>query len=303
MNSPKTFCRWIAIISFNLLLFGSLLWSQTAKQYTYENGRLIAVETTCAYILSPPSASVPVGGATGLTVNITCNSSCSWIASSNAAWITVTAGGSGTGNGTVRYSISANTGSERIGTITIGSQTFTITQEGICTYSISPGVNNIEYGGGTGTVSVDCIRSNCPWTASSNAAWITVTAGGSGTGDGTVAYSVAGNSGSARTGTITIAGQTFTINQTGSPIRIGITGYLTLQAAYNAATNGATIQCQNVQFIENLLVNRNISITLQGGYNSDFTATNGNMSEIKGLIITNAGGGTLTIRNFILANQ
>jgi hypothetical protein len=78
---------------------------------------------------------------------------------------------------------------------------------------------------------------------------------------------------------------------------------LTLQAAYNAATNGAIIQCQNVRFIENILVNRNISITLQGGYNSDFTATNGNMSEIKGLITTTAGGGTLTIRNFILANQ
>ena len=51
------------------------------------------------------------------------------------------------------------------------------------------------------------------WTASSNNPWITVTSGSSGSGAGTVGYSVASNSGSARTGTITIAGQTFTVSQ------------------------------------------------------------------------------------------
>jgi len=55
----------------------------------------------------------------------------------------------------------------------------------------------------------------CTWTAASNAAWITVANNGSsGTGNGTVHFNVAGNTGSvARTGTITVAGQTFTVSE------------------------------------------------------------------------------------------
>src|SRR5206468_9799643 len=48
----------------------------------------------------------------------------------------------------------------------------------------------------------------------SNVSWITITGGASGTGIGTVTYSVATNTGaSPRTGTLTIAGQTVTITQ------------------------------------------------------------------------------------------
>jgi hypothetical protein len=49
----------------------------------------------------------------------------------------------------------------------------------------------------------------------SNASWITVTGGASGTGDGTVAYAVDAYTGKPRNrnGTITIAGQTFAIKQ------------------------------------------------------------------------------------------
>ncbi|MDQ4122089.1 MAG: DUF5050 domain-containing protein [Acidobacteriota bacterium] len=47
--------------------------------------------------------------------------------------------------------------------------------------------------------------------------WLTVTSGQSGNGSGTVTYSVAQNAtGLQRTGTITIAGQTFTVNQSGN---------------------------------------------------------------------------------------
>ena len=48
---------------------------------------------------------------------------------------------------------------------------------------------------------------------SCNDAWITVTGGASGTGNGTTDYSVAANTGGVRTGTCTIAGETFTVNQ------------------------------------------------------------------------------------------
>ena len=59
--------------------------------------------------------------------------------------------------------------------------------------------------------------SGCNWTAtvsSSASSWITITSGASGSGNGTVTYAVAGNSSaSSRTGTMTIAGQTFTVTQ------------------------------------------------------------------------------------------
>jgi hypothetical protein len=54
----------------------------------------------------------------------------------------------------------------------------------------------------------------CPWTATSNASWITITSGVSG--NGTVAYSVGpyGGPPKRRTGTMTIARQTFSVQQT-----------------------------------------------------------------------------------------
>jgi hypothetical protein len=81
-----------------------------------------------------------------------------------------------------------------------------------CTYGISPTSANVGASGGSGTVSVST-QAGCSWTATSNASWITITSGASGSGNGTVTYSVAANTGAARTGTLTIAGQTFTVNQ------------------------------------------------------------------------------------------
>ncbi|MBF8276210.1 MAG: hypothetical protein HW390_1283 [Candidatus Brocadiaceae bacterium] len=81
-----------------------------------------------------------------------------------------------------------------------------------CTYSISPTSKSFSKSGGSGSVKVKT-SSDCSRTAVSNAAWITVTSGSSGTGKGMVAYSVSANTGSARTGTLTIAGKTFTVKQ------------------------------------------------------------------------------------------
>ncbi len=67
--------------------------------------------------------------ATSGSVAVTARSGCGWTAANNDAWITVTSGATSTGDGTVNYSVAANTTmSQRIGTITIGGQTFTVTQ-------------------------------------------------------------------------------------------------------------------------------------------------------------------------------
>lgn len=85
---------------------------------------------TCTGSLSPSTqTSAAVGGA--LSVTITAAATCNWTAISNASWIAVTAGASGTGNGTTTLMASTNTDlAQRIGTVTIANQSFTVTQAG-----------------------------------------------------------------------------------------------------------------------------------------------------------------------------
>ena len=82
-----------------------------------------------------------------------------------------------------------------------------------CTVNFSPlSPATVGSAGANSSVGLAFGTSNCPWTANSNAPWITnVTAAG--TGNGSVSYAVAANIGPFRSGTITIAGQTYTVNQ------------------------------------------------------------------------------------------
>lgn len=170
--------------------------------------------TSCSYSIDPRNDSVAALGGTG-TVSVSTTSTCTWTASSNVPWIAITSGASGTGSGSVSLNVAANTGAARSGTATIAGQTFTVSQAAFvasCSYSISPTTRNVAAAADTGTVSVTS-ASGCTWTASSNTPWLTIASGQSGTGNGTVAYAVQANEGGARTGTLTIAGQTFTVAQ------------------------------------------------------------------------------------------
>jgi len=86
---------------------------------------------SCTYSLSSPSQSFTASAGTG-SFTVQTQSGCSWTAASNnTSWITITGGSSGSGNGPVNYSVTANTGSGgRTGTITAAGITFTITQAG-----------------------------------------------------------------------------------------------------------------------------------------------------------------------------
>ncbi|MEP7116805.1 MAG: BACON domain-containing carbohydrate-binding protein [Acidobacteriota bacterium] len=173
-----------------------------------------AAAVPCTYAISPATASIAAPGGTGTTA-VAAGTGCSWTATSNAAWLTVTAGASGAGNGSVAFSAAANAGSARTGTITVASRTFAVTQAAAatpCSYAINPATAAYTALGGNGTVAV-ATGTGCAWTTTSNAAWITVTTGASGSGNGAAGFSVAVNLGSARTGTITVAGQTFSVTQ------------------------------------------------------------------------------------------
>jgi hypothetical protein len=90
-----------------------------------------------------------------------------------------------------------------------------------CTYSLSPKSKTANSNGSSGSVRVTAAMKSCAWTASSNGGWIAIKSGSSGAGNGTVAYSVSANPGTApRTATMTVAGQTFEITQSGAPCKI-----------------------------------------------------------------------------------
>jgi hypothetical protein len=169
--------------------------------------------TACTYTASPTSNGLTASGGTG-SVGVTAGSGCGWTGVSNASWITVTSGASGTGNGTVNYSVAANaTTSVRTGTLTVAGQTITVTESGACSFTASPASQSLTASGGTGSVAVTA-GSGCGWTDASNVSWITVTSGASGSGNGTVNYSVAVNaSATPRTGTLTVAGKTITVTE------------------------------------------------------------------------------------------
>lgn len=84
-----------------------------------------------------------------------------------------------------------------------------------CSFSVSPSSHSFRAVGDSGSIQVTA-PVNCGWTAVSNDSFITINSGNSGTGTGAVVYSVAPTiSGVSRTGTVTVAGATFTVNQAG----------------------------------------------------------------------------------------
>ncbi len=170
----------------------------------------------CIYTISPTAAHYLAVGGTG-SIAVTAGAGCAWTAVSNAAWLTVDSGTPGTASGTIGYTVAANaTTVSRTGTITAAGSTFTVTQDGTvpCTYSITPTTASFTSTGGTGTIAVTA-NAGCTWSVSSAATWLTFTPA-SGSGNGTVTYTVAANTSSlTRTGTLIVAGNTLTVTQTG----------------------------------------------------------------------------------------
>ena len=204
-------------------------------------GQSFAVTQTgqaCTFAISPVSTSVPAAAASS-NVSVDTTAGCSWTASSSASWLSITSGGSGSGDGTVAFNIGANPDlAPRTGTMTIGGQTFTVNQAGVvCTPTIAPVSASVGSTGAQGTVSLT-LPAACSWTASSGASWITISGAASGTGSGSVGYSVAANtSTSSRSGNLTIAGQTFSVSQAGITCSYSVAP--TTAPAPNTAGNGS----------------------------------------------------------------
>jgi uncharacterized protein (TIGR03437 family) len=204
----------------------------------------------CSYSLSTASQGIGASGGVG-SVGVTASPGCDWTAASNDAWLSVTTGASGNGNGTVGFLAAPNPGvSQRSGTLNIAGQTFTVTQAGTalnCTYTLGPTIQSIvPVGGGTGSVQLTTTP-GCPWTSASNVSWILITGGAAGSGSGTVQYSVLANAGPQRAGSLTIAGQNFGITQSGDPsVRITDVRSITDFGNVPGFTSGSWLQITGV---------------------------------------------------------
>ncbi|MGA3280553.1 MAG: hypothetical protein ABSD50_06165, partial [Smithella sp.] len=147
--------------------------------------------------------------------------------------------------------------------------------------SISPASATYPAAGGSGSVTLTA-TSGCYWAVQSLANWITITSSPLyGIGSGTINYSVANNTGSAQTGYVNIAGQTFTVNQCAFFPNYTITN-----------STGATIYRQSGGNCSNSIFN-NGTYTLSSSGTVTFYPTRGSGNSCQGTSITITGAQAL----------
>jgi hypothetical protein len=145
--------------------------------------------------------------------------------------MTMTAGTSGLGSGTVRFRISDNWDAPRNGVVMVrwptptAGQNLQVAQAG-CYYAVTRDTFTFGATGANDAFEVVTMsepntcggpqQNGCVWTAISDAAWITVTSSMPRSGDDRVSFSVAPNPGTvARTGTIAVRGKIVRVSQAG----------------------------------------------------------------------------------------
>jgi hypothetical protein len=81
--------------------------------------------------VTPLEFTVALLGAVNQEVQIETAATCAWTAASQANWITINGQASGTGSGTIRFSVGASLLTGRTGTLVVAGQTVTVTQTGL----------------------------------------------------------------------------------------------------------------------------------------------------------------------------
>jgi hypothetical protein len=219
--SAQSETAWISITSATsgtgpaTVTFSVGAWDGPSRTGTLRVGPHVFTVTQgvgCSVAIAPTTQTVSADGGSG-AIRVTTAAGCPWSAQSETAWISITSATSGTGPATVTFSVGAWDGPRRTGTVRVGPHVFTVTQNSGCRFSISPESFSVASAGGSGGVAVTTTVAACEWTSTSNAPWITITTGGTGSGNGAVQFTVAPTTGPERSGTLTIAGRTFVVGQ------------------------------------------------------------------------------------------
>jgi hypothetical protein len=143
-----------------------------------------------------------------------------------------------------------------------------------CDYSVSPTTQSFAAGGGGGTIDVTT-GAKCSWTAVSNGSWLVVASKGSISGKDKVNFSALPNpSGSARTATLTVAGQSVTVTQSGMSYAI----------TASPGSNGA--------------ISPNGSVTVSAGSSQAFTITPNAYYRVADVKVDGVSKGPITSYTF-----
>ena len=166
--------------------------------------------------ITPTTRNFAVGG--GGNAIIVSGSSATWTAAVSDPWITLNTTSGNVGY-PVAYTVSANTNVEqRTGYVYVSGWVHTVTQDGVGG-TISPVSREFEYQGGSSTIAVSAAN-KMVWQARPNVDWLSVSPT-SGAGEGSVTYQVAPyNEVATRQGTLTVAGNTFTVFQYGRRMKL-----------------------------------------------------------------------------------
>jgi len=214
-------------------------------------------ECTYALNITDFNCPNPLAGTLNAIALVNTQNNCSWTATvtSGNSWMVCSS--SGNGSGAIDITVQENTNpSPRSGIVSVGDQSFTVTQPGAdCTYSLN--INNYVCPNALpatlNSIALVNTQSNCTWSAvvTSGNAWMACSSSGSGS--GAIGIIVQENTTtSPRTGTIAIQGQTLTITQpAGSGNGIGTLSSTSMKIFPNPS-NGI-VQISEVQNANDLI--------------------------------------------------
>lgn len=189
---------------------------------TYQNvtGTMrIAIGSTCVFSVAPGSITMPAAGGTTTLLLYASTGTCTWTATSNAAFVTITNGTSGSGGASLSISVAPNVAGARSAVLTIAGFQVTVSQAGAqaaptCAPTLVPTSADQSAELRQGTVTV-LASPGCEWSASSTSPFIDFrNLLSSGTGNGSFSYRLFGNlTGAPRSASIQVGQQTFSVNQ------------------------------------------------------------------------------------------
>jgi hypothetical protein len=191
---------------------GTYYWSVQAVDTAFAGSPFSAEGTfqTCALQVDPTTQAFGAQGGSG-TVSVSTSPSCSWEATRTVPWITITSGGTGSGNGTLAFTVGVNSGPARTGAILVGDLVVSINQGSGCTFALDPGSVSLGAVGGWGEFSL-VAPPTCSWAVTSDSSWLT--SQDAGTGSATINFIVAmNNTPASRTGHLLVGEATFTVVQ------------------------------------------------------------------------------------------
>ncbi len=160
----------------------------------------------CSFTVSPAGLELPAGRSS-LPISVhAAFPGCFWSVAGQPGWITPVPE-SGFGDATVTLGVASNVALSRSADFTLAGLPLKVSQDGGCSWSISPSARSFAADGGQAAINLTGCPSSVAWTISGTPDWVTFPYGGD------LTYIVQPNKGPARTATLTVAGLPYAIQQ------------------------------------------------------------------------------------------